>query len=189
MPEINNARVNVGGSINFTNGATSKAKAASIPTNGNENFIAIATAVANQILREALASGMLDDTDHSVFARLDKDNNFNGVLIGNARAPVVEVTKNYPLSCEDKTAYINVTSDQTVYIVLPNDWKAGEGCIIRRCGTGDVQWLLQSGASAPLSESRAGHTKIAEQHCDLFVRVISNSTGTNAVWAVEGFTS
>jgi hypothetical protein len=118
---------------------------------------------------------------------------FKGSVIRNARPPVNRYTANHELSGastdSDKGALVIVNNASDATVTLPNDWDEGEGCIIRRTGAGNVMWSLKAGSSSALPSSRSSHTKIAERHSEIMVRVIANADGKSAVWSIEGPTA
>jgi hypothetical protein len=123
----------------------------------------------------------------------DADFDYKGARLHNARPIVNRYSVNHTLTdsapVRDKGALIIVTSASSISITLPRDWKEGEGAIIRRAGTGDVTFALATGATRVLPDSRSTHTKIAERHSEVLVRVIENSNGNSAVWSIEGPTA
>lgn len=118
---------------------------------------------------------------------------FKGATVRNARPPVnrysASRTLANPAVGSDKGAILIFNSATAVVVTLPKDWKEGEGCVIRRAGAGDVSFALESGATKVLPASRSAHTKVAEQHGEVMVRVISNPDGASAVWSIEGATA
>jgi hypothetical protein len=118
---------------------------------------------------------------------------FKGSTIRNARPPInrysASRTLANPTAGSDKGAIVIFSSATAVVVTLPKDWKEGDGCVVRRAGAGDVSWALETGATKVLPTSRSSHTKIAEQHGEIMVRVVSNADGASAVWSIEGATA
>jgi hypothetical protein len=118
---------------------------------------------------------------------------FKGATIRNARPPVnrysASRTLSNPAVGSDKGSLLIFSSATAVVVTLPKDWKEGEGCVIRRAGAGDVSFALETGATKVLPASRSAHTKVAEQHGEVMVRVLSNADGASAVWSIEGATA
>jgi hypothetical protein len=118
---------------------------------------------------------------------------FKGSTVRNARPPVNRYSTNHTLANpavgSDKGAILIFNSATSLVVTLPKDWKEGDGCVVRRSGAGDVFWALESGASKALPTSRTSHTKIAEQHGEIMLRVVANVDGASALWSIEGATA
>jgi hypothetical protein len=118
---------------------------------------------------------------------------FRGSTVRDARPPInryaVDHTLADPQTGSDKGALVLIESTSTVIVTLPKSWAEGDGCVIRRSGSGDVKWALEVGAISALPASRVSHIKIAERHSEIMVRVVKNVDGNSAVWSIEGWTS
>jgi hypothetical protein len=118
---------------------------------------------------------------------------FKGSTVRDARPPINRYSADHtladPATGSDKGALVLIESSSTVIVTLPKNWAEGDGCVIRRSGSGDVKWALESGAIVALPASRVSHIKIAERHSEIMVRVVKNVDGNSAVWSIEGWTS
>jgi hypothetical protein len=118
---------------------------------------------------------------------------FKGSTVRDARPPINRYSADHtladPAQGSDKGALVLIESTSTVTITLPKKWAEGDGCVIRRSGSGDVKWTLEAGAISALPASRVSHIKIAERHSEIMVRVVKNVDGNSAVWSIEGWTS
>lgn len=112
-----------------------------------------------------------------------------GLVISHVKAKVVDKTADFTLSSTEKGAYVHVTSAAPVAVSLPNDWRKGDACIVRRVGTGAVTWTALSGSTVLLPAARVGHVGISEQYDEMLLRVQSNADGVSAKWSIQGTTA
>jgi hypothetical protein len=151
-----------------------------------------------EVAKDYVAEGwlLLDDTAPPAAitpAEEAPEYDFKGSTVRDARPPINRYSSDHtladPATGSDKGALVLIESTSTVIITLPKNWGEGDGCVIRRAGSGDVKWALEAGAINALPASRVSHIKIAERHSEIMVRVVKNVDGSSAVWSIEGWTS
>ena len=112
-----------------------------------------------------------------------------GQPLRDVKAFVRPKTANFTLGDDDKGAFVHANSASSIVGTLPNDWRSGDGCIIRRLGAGNVFWAAATGATVVLPTSKAAHTGVSERHEEITLRVLSNTNGVSAIWAINGATA
>ena len=103
-----------------------------------------------------------------------------------AGAPIIICPEDVLISPEHRGAWLHMTSDIGSTIYLTGTWAPGMAFGARWIGIGPVQWALTGSATMQLPFTKFDHTGISERYEEVVFRVISNTAGNNAVWAVSG---
>lgn len=91
----------------------------------------------------------------------------------------------YTITQSDHRNYRTLSNAGAITCTLPNNLPAGTIVTVEQLGAGQVTFSAASGATLVNYD---GHTKTAGQYAVVLLRVRTNSTGTNAVWVLEGKT-
>ncbi|SER05277.1 Protein of unknown function [Faunimonas pinastri] len=100
--------------------------------------------------------------------------------------PVIAATADYTLLPGDSGSLVSISKATATTLTLPADAPAGFAVTVKQSGAGQVTFAPASGATL---ESYAGHTRTAGQKAVARLAVFENSTGTAAVWTLDGQTA
>jgi hypothetical protein len=93
----------------------------------------------------------------------------------------------YTLSAADDGNLIVFTSTSAKTLTLPNSLPKGFAVLVMRdSASGDLTWSAASGAT---TKNRPGHTKFAGHGSLVAFIVVSNTSGSNAYWVIQGDTA
>lgn len=105
-----------------------------------------------------------------------------------AGAPIIECSDDVLVEPDHRGCWLHMINPIGSLVKLPDDWLPGMAFGVRQMGTGTVVWQYVGGSTVQLPFSKLSHTGIAEQYEEVIFRVLTNTTGHNAVWGVSGGT-
>lgn len=106
-----------------------------------------------------------------------------------AGAPILVLTADIiTLGGDHVGAWLHTTNNIGVALYLPDTWLAGWTVGVRQMGEGTVTWFAVGNSTLQIPFTRNSHTHVLEQYEEVIFRVVANSDGHHAIWAISGAT-